>query len=250
MPDLLAAALGTQGLGWLVLASFMAGLVRGFAGFGSGLVLLPVTALFLPPVAAITVMTIPDFLGPVPLLRKAARDVHLPDLARLVGAMVVGLPIGMSILFVLDPAIFRYAVSVLAFVVLASMIGGLRFRGRLTPPLVLATGGIGGVLGGVAGLPGPPIILLYLASHLPAAVVRATTMLFLFIYDLVLLGLYALNGKLVVSAVLLGLLLAVPNILGNLAGAAIFRPGFERFYRWAAYGIIAVSAIVGLPVWS
>lgn len=250
MPDLLSAALGTQGLGWLVFASFMAGLVRGFAGFGSGLVLLPVTALFLPPVAAITVMTIPDLLGPVPLLRRVVRDVHLPDLARLVGAMVIGLPVGMSILFVMDPAIFRYGVSIMAFGMLVCMIAGLRYRGRLTPPLVLATGGIGGVLGGVAGLPGPPIILLYLASRLPAAVVRATTMLFLFIYDLVLLGLYALNGGLVVSAVLLGLVLVVPNILGNLFGAAIFRPEVDRYYRAAAYAIIAVSAVVGLPVWS
>ncbi|MDW4496713.1 sulfite exporter TauE/SafE family protein [Sulfitobacter sp. D35] len=250
MPDALSAALATEGLIWLALASFAAGTVRGFAGFGSGLVLLPVSAVFLPPIAAITAMTIADFFGPLPILRRAVRTVHLPDLARLAGAMVLGLPIGVAILITLDPDLFRSAVSVLALVMLGLLISGLRYRGAMTPTLVLVTGGLCGVLGGVAGLPGPPLILLYLASRLPADVVRGTTMAFLFLYDIVLMGVYAENGTLYAEAVWIGLLLAVPNVLGNLAGAAIFRPDFDRAYRVVAYIIIATSAIVGLPIWN
>jgi uncharacterized membrane protein YfcA len=249
MPDSLAGAFATTGLIWMVLASFLAGIVRGFAGFGSGLVLLPVTAMFLTPFSAIAAMTIADFAGPVPLVRKAVRDVHLPDLWRLVGAMAVGLPFGVALLSMLDATVFRTVISVLAFVMLACLISGLRYRGELTPRLVLATGGLSGVLGGTTGLPGPPVILLYLASHLPAAVVRATTLLFLFLYDIGVLVVFALGGKLLVQAVVIGIILAVPNVLGNLAGAALFQLRFERFYRICAYGIIATIAVLGLPIW-
>lgn len=249
MPEAFGLALSQEGLVWLIAASFTAGLVRGFTGFGSGLVLLPVVAIYLSPVAAITAMTIADFFGPIPILRKALRSVHLPDLGRLCFAMMVGLPVGVAVLLVLDPDLFRFAVSGVAAIMLVLLVSGARYSGTLTPPLIYATGGLAGLLGGVAGLPGPPIILLYLASQLPAIVVRGTTMAFLFVYDMVLFGVYAINGALLFSAIWLGLVLAIPNVLGNILGAALFRADYERFYRAAAYTIIASSALSGLPVW-
>lgn len=249
MPDLLAAALSTERLWWLGCVAFLAGLVRGFSGFGSGLVLLPATAAVLGPVAGITAMTIADLAGPVPILRRAMREAHLPDLARLLGATAVALPVGVALLLLLDPMVFRYVVSIVALVTLVCLMSGLRYRGALTPPLVYTTGGLAGLLGGVAGVPGPPIITLYLASIQPATVVRATILLYLVAYDILLLGIYAANGRLFADALLIGVLLAAPSILGNILGAAIFRPSLERFYRGTAYAIIAFSALSALPLW-
>ncbi|MEQ6247638.1 TSUP family transporter [Sulfitobacter sp. HNIBRBA3233] len=249
MPDALASALGTPGLGWLVFVSLVAGLVRGFAGFGSGLVLLPAAAALLGPVAGITAMTIADLAGPVPILRRALRDAHLRDLGRLLLATAVALPLGVALLLLVDPAVFRYALSTVALLTLGLLIGGLRYTGALTPPLVYGTGGMAGLLGGAVGVPGPPIITLYLASVQPARVTRATILLYLFAYDLMLLGVYAANGRLLAEALVIGALLAVPNITGNLIGAALFRQSLERLYRIAAYAIIAVSALSALPLW-
>lgn len=249
MPDQITTAFQTEGLWWLALFSFIAGLVRGFSGFGSGLVLLPATAAVLGPVAGITAMTIADLAGPIPILRRALREVHLPDLARLLGATFVSLPLGVAILLLLDPIVFRYGLSIIAFCTLALLISGLRYRGALTPPLVYTTGGLAGLMGGTIGVPGPPIITLYLASTLPAYVVRATILLYLVVYDVFLLGVYAINGRLFLDALLIGVLLAGPNIAGNVLGAAIFRPSLEQFYRIAAYAIIAFSALSALPVW-
>lgn len=249
MPDLFGTALQTDGLWWLILVSLTAGLVRGFSGFGSGLVLLPAAAAALGPVAGITVMTIADLAGPVPILRRALRDVYLPDLARLLGATALALPVGVTVLLLFDPDVFRYTLSVVALITLILLISGARFKGALTPPLVYATGGLAGLLGGVVGVPGPPIITLYLASTLRAAAVRATILLYLFVYDLMLLGIYAVKGRFMLDAVLIGVLLAVPNVIGNMIGAAIFRPSLERFYRMTAYTIIAFSALSALPLW-
>ena len=43
MPDAWFSLSPTE-MGWVILAAFLAGLVRGFTGFGSGLVFLPVAA--------------------------------------------------------------------------------------------------------------------------------------------------------------------------------------------------------------
>ena len=50
------------------------------------------------------------------------------------------------------------------------------------------------------------------------------------------------------EAVALGALLVPPYILGNLIGARIFDPVRAVLYRRVAYGIIAASAIVALPL--
>ncbi|WP_223426628.1 sulfite exporter TauE/SafE family protein [Tateyamaria pelophila] len=249
MPDILLTALALPGLWWLCIVSFVAGLVRGFSGFGSGLILLPATVAALGPVAGITVMTVADLSGPLPILRRAIQQVHWPDLARLLGATAVVLPVGVWLLLLIDPFVFRYVLCAVALTTLACLISGVRFKGKLTPPLVLTTGGLAGFLGGVVGVPGPPIITLYLASTLPVAVIRSTILLYLFFYDLLLIGIYAANGRLLIDALWIGVVLALPNIAGNMIGAAIFRPSLEAFYRAVAYVLIAFSALSALPLW-
>ena len=48
---------------------------------------------------------------------------------------------------------------------------------------------------------------------------------------------------------IVGAILVFPYMLANVIGAKIFRPEAEKTYRFAAYAIIAVSAIRGLPIW-
>lgn len=254
MPETLAAALASalshEGLALLAVTVFVAGLVRGFAGFGTALVYLPIAATVLEPVWAIITVVIFDLVGPALILPRALRDGHPRDLLRLLLGCAVGLPIGLALLFVLAPDVFRYGVSAVSLAMLVALVFGLRYRGVLTRPLVFGTGAASGFLGGVAGIPGPPVILLYMASPHPAKVIRGNTTSYLFFYDVLILGIFLVAGRLQWEPVILGAVLAVPNALGNLAGAAIFHPDHERAYRAVAYVIIAAAALTGLPLWN
>lgn len=249
MPDPLAGLLGIEGLAWVILASLAAGLVRGFTGFGSGLVFLPVAAQVLPPFGAILAMTVMDLFGPVPILRRAWAAVEKGDLGRLVLGCALLLPLGMWVLTQVAPEVFRTGVAVLVLGMLAVLSLGLRYRGQVTRTMVGGIGGLAGLLGGMAGLPGPPVILFYMARPLPVARVRATILLFLISYDLMLMGYMAAFGRFMAEFLWLGLALSLPNMAGNWLGARLFRPERERLYRGAAYGLIAVSALSALPVW-
>ena len=66
MPEALAAALATPGLPWLAAAVFVAGMVRGFAGFGTAMVYLPVAGQILSPFEALTTLVVMDMIGPLP----------------------------------------------------------------------------------------------------------------------------------------------------------------------------------------
>lgn len=249
MSDLLTEALTYPGLGWIALGALIAGAVRGFSGFGTALVFLPVAGQFLSPIWALTVLTVMDAFGPLPTLRKTVKSAALKDVQRLWFGMVLALPLGLLVLTQLDPWVFRTLVSVAALCVPLLLLAGLRYTGPMTPPVMLATGAASGFLGGVAGVPGPPVILLYMASSSAPALIRANTMIFLFLFDLTLLAFIGLTGQLEALPVMIGLLMALPTMLGTVIGTAIFHPDRARLYRGAGYIIVMASALRGLPIW-
>ncbi len=249
MPDLITQALAAPGLGWLVAAALIAGIVRGFAGFGTAMVYLPIAGSFLSPFAALTTLIVMDLIGPLPNVPRALRDRHPGDISKLFAGLIVALPLGVLTLSLLPVEVFRYAVSIIALALLVLLITGFRYQGVLGPKTIVGTGMLGGFLGGSTGLPGPPVIMVYMASQHPAAVVRATLMLYLLAVDALMLIVFWLYGRLDLQFLLLGFVVMVPYLFGNVVGGALFRAEYERLYRWVAYAIIAVSAVLGLPLW-
>jgi uncharacterized membrane protein YfcA len=238
-----------EGFIFIVLATFVAGLVRGFAGFGTAMIYLPVASQFIPPVWALTAMVLFDVIGPLPNMPRAIREGHPRDVIRLAVGLSFGLPLGVYFLTVMSPEFFRYSVSILALTLLVLLMSGFRYKGTLTKPLIFGTGGLGGFLAGVSGLAGPPVIMLYMASTQPAKVIRANTTLYLLLADVATLVLFGIWGLLHSTALLIGLALIIPYSVATMIGAALFDPSRETLYRWIAYGIIATSAVSGMPIW-
>ncbi|SDJ20979.1 sulfite exporter TauE/SafE family protein [Lutimaribacter saemankumensis] len=249
MPDILSQALTLEGLWLIVLGAVLSGIVRGFSGFGTALIFIPLAGQVVPPIWVITILVVMDMFGPAPNLPRAWRDGAAAQVGWLLLGAVVCLPLGLAILVRVSPEAFRYAVSLLAIAAPIVLSLGLRYHGPMSRPLLTGTGGASGFLGGVAGLPGPPVILLYMAGPNPPALIRANTMLYLYAYDLMLLALLGLQGRLEAVPVVLGLLMALPNIAGNILGARVFHPDRARVYRGAAYAITIAAAISGLPLW-
>lgn len=239
-----------EGLWMLGAAALVAGLLRGFSGFGTAMVYLPIAAQVIPPIWVLITLIMMDLLGPIPALPKAWREGDPADVLRLSAGSVVGLPIGIMLLLVMAPETFRYAVSFLTLALVAALAGGLRYNGLLSRKMVYGTGGAAGLIGGAVGLAGPPVIMLYMASPMGAGRIRANILMYLMAFDILTLGFYLIGGLMVSQAVILGLLVSVPYLIAVQIGAWMFNPSYGRTYRAVAYAIIAVSAIMGLPVWN
>lgn len=229
--------------------AFLAGTVRGFSGFGSGLIYLPVAAQVLSPFQALTTGVIADMLGALPNIPRALRECDRGDVLRMIAGIVVAVPLGIWTLSYLEPDTFRFVVSGIALGLLLCLLTGLRYRGPVPNPMVYATGGMCGFSSGVAGIPGPPVILFYMARPLAPSIIRANIFIVLTSTDYVMLSAIFAFGHLDATAVLLGAVLTVPNMAGNVFGAWLFRPDQERVYRGVAYAIIAAIAVLSLPVW-
>ena len=250
MPAVVGQVLSLDGFGWLVLTMGVAGVVRGFTGFGSAMIIMPVASSILSPVGALIMLVMCDVVGPLPNLPGALRSAERGDVLRLGLGAALGLPFGVWLLSGMSPEVFSWMVSILVLVLLAALLAGWRYQGRLTPRQVVATGAAGGLLAGSSGLAGPPVIMLYMASTLPGATIRANLLLYLVLIDVLMIVVFAVSGLFSWVPAVAGLLMAVPYMAGNLAGGRLFARGRDRDFRMVAYAIIAASAILGLPIWS
>ncbi len=230
-------------------AASLAGLVRGFSGFGTAMVFLPIASQYLTPFESIASLAIMEFFGTFAVMRKSWSDADKVDLARLVVGMTIVTPFALLLLAKLGADFYRYSVSILSLILLLFIGLGVRYKGKLNPFVIFSAGGIGGLTGGLTGIPGPPVILLYVASSHPISVIRANNLLFLYFFDVCVVLIFALSGVLTLKIFLLGSILALPNFLGNFIGAKLFDPEKTNQYRIFAYIIIAVAALTGLPVW-
>jgi uncharacterized membrane protein YfcA len=189
-------------------------------------------------------------MGPIPLVRTAWRVAQKRDFLLLLMGSVLLIPVGLSLHDTISPETYSYILSGIALFLVMCLIFGLRYTGTVSPPVTLGVGALAGFSGGLGGVPGPPAILFYMASALPVQVVRANMLLFLFFTDFLFIGIVGLRGDFALTPIIIGLMMAIPNAIGNLVGAAVFNPDKAGLYRGVAYAIVAAAAIMGLPFWT
>ncbi|MCR9127233.1 MAG: sulfite exporter TauE/SafE family protein [Rhodobacteraceae bacterium] len=248
MPDLAAALLATPGLWWMMATIAVAGMVRGFTGFGTALIFVPVAGQFLPAADVILLITVTGVFSTGALLPRAWASADRAEVGTMAAVAVLTVPVGLWIMARSDPIVLRWIITVIACVTLVAVIAGWRWHG--TPGLRgrAAIGGTAGVLGGLTGLTGPVVIIFNLASQRGAQAVRANTILFLGLMDVVLIVNLALGGMVHAVTVWLACLLALPYTVTVLIGQRLFDPAHERIYRGAAYAVVGLAVIAGLPI--
>ncbi|WP_224813958.1 sulfite exporter TauE/SafE family protein [Hasllibacter sp. MH4015] len=249
MPEALDLALATPGLIWVCAASFLAGLVYGFAGFGSALIFMPLAAIFLPPPLAIAAFSLSALASLVTVIPRAWAAADKSQTLLMVGMSLLTMPLGIALLRFTPEVTIRTAVCVLTLVTLAALLAGWKVPLRGGTPLRAAVGALAGITGGSTGLNGPPVILFNLGSDQPVAVTRGNLACFLTFNSLLMMPMMWLQGLIDGPAVWLGILLLLPYAAGTFSGAQLFAPERAGIYKGAAYMLIGAAGVMGLPLW-
>lgn len=250
MPDVLIQAWATPGLLWLCVAIGVAGIVRGFSGFGTALVFVPVGGIFLAPQILVAVMAMTGMASTAALIPRAWRQAARAEVGMLALAAVSTVPLGLWVMSLLEETTVRWVVAAIAGSTLTLLVAGWRFSGNVRLPGIILIGAAAGVIGGMTGLTGPVIILFYLAGQSVAQRVRANTILFLAVLDVALIVNLIVANLVGWPEIALAATLAVPYFITTMIGQALFMPQYERLYRRVAYCVIGLAVVSGLPLWS
>jgi hypothetical protein len=228
--------------------AILAGAVRGFSGYGSALVYVPLIAsIYNPRIAAVTLLVI-DFASGVPFAIRAARTCRWHEILPLMLTAAVGIPLGTYALLHVDTVLMRWAAALLVLFVLAFLIKGWRYKGRLAWWITWLTGFSSGFFGGALQMDGPPVVIFWLGGSHDAHVVRSNLMMFISLNGFLMCVVYWFSGLMTNGIVVASLLLGIPFMAAMSVGAKLFSVASESVYRIFAYAIIGVGAVVSLPI--
>lgn len=249
MPEALSLALATPGLVWVIAATLLAALVYGFAGFGSALIFMPLSTIFMSPPLAIAAFSLSALASLFTVFPGAWKVADKRATLLIVAMSLVFMPVGIFLLRITPEVTIRTAVCVLTLVTLVALLAGWKVPLRGGRGLHLGVGALAGITGGSTGLNGPPVILFNLGTHQPVAVTRGNLACFLTLNSLFMVPMMWVQGLVDARAFFLGLILLIPYALGGFLGVQMFRPEAAGVYKAVAYVLIGVAGVMGLPVW-
>jgi uncharacterized membrane protein YfcA len=162
----------------LALVTLLAGLVRGFTGFGAGLLMAPWFLMLLGPSRAVPVLVALELVASARLVPSALREIDPRPTLSLGIPACLAVPLGSLLLVGLDPVVVRRAISLIILVFVVALVAGWRYRRRPSRVALAAAGTTSGLLSGFGGIGGPPVVLLLISGPDTTARNRATLIVF------------------------------------------------------------------------
>lgn len=246
--DLIPSSISSNAAIAICVIAFVSGTARGFSGFGSALIFMPLASSMAAPQLVAALLLIIDFIAALPLIPNAWKQADRRATAVMVFGALIGVPIGTYFLSRLDPVTTRWIISGFVFALLLLLLSGWRYRGKDHPALSIGIGGLSGFCSGLAQTGGPPIVGYWLGRPLPSAIARANILLFFAASDFFSVVSYSLTGLITADAIKFSLLVGPIYGIGVWSGAALFGRASVALFRTICYVLIAAAVVIGLPL--
>ena len=157
----------------VMLIIFLAAVVMGVTSFGFALIAVPLLNLLLPLKVLVPVLILYGVITDMILLLPIYRHLDLKGMGYLVGAGILGIPLGTWLLVILDESILKIAVGIIVIVSAWALYSGYRVQIGNEKLGNAVAGFISGLLNGSITMSGPPVIIFYNNQQLEKQVFRA-----------------------------------------------------------------------------
>lgn len=206
-PEQIAAAAA------ILLAAYV---IRGITGFGSGLIAVPLLALFLPLQFVVPLVLLLDFTASLVLGGLHFRRVKWDEIGILIPFSIVGVALGTSLLVSLPQAPMLLALSGFVFIFAVRSLLNLHGDKPASRGWALPASLTGGTVGGLFGTGGPPYVIYLTHRIRDKSDLRATLSALFFAEGLTRIASFLVAGLLVTVKVWVAYLVALPVVLGAL----------------------------------
>lgn len=227
----------------ILLAAYV---IRGITGFGSGLISVPLLALFLPLQFVVPLLLLLDFTASIVIGGFTFKRVKWGEIGVLVPFGIVGVVLGTSLLVNLPAQPILVALALFVFVfALRSILGirGDRLVSRWWAPPVSLTGGTVGALFGTGG---PPYVI-YLTHRIhDKSDLRATLSALFFTEGMTRIASFVTAGLLTTREVWLAYAAALPIMLGGLYLGGKVHVGLSQAQMTRLVGVLLLVSSLSL----
>jgi|TARA_B110000438_G_scaffold271992_1_gene290349 uncharacterized membrane protein YfcA len=232
---------------WTSLAAIISagGFMRGFSGFGTTLVMVPLLSLLMLPSQAVFLALSIDVIVIIPILPKAIKQAEWKPIVPLVVGSLAAIPLGAWILVMASPGTMRIVISVMVLTSALLLLNGWSYRGEKTKLLSFVVGIFSGIANGATAIGGPPIAVYFIAKGMPPVVFRASLNVVAFIMQgLSVIAIYSM-GSFEMSNTVRIFTLAPLMFIFVWFGSIIFKLVDNRlFNRLMLYFLISFAAYI------
>ena len=232
----------------VVVATLAGGIIRGFTGFGSALVMAPVVSIAVGTRVAVPAIVLVLTIASAQLLPSALREADLRRVVPMGLAGCVGVPLGVYGLMTMDQDLVRRLIALVVVLFSVAMLAGWRYQRTPGATVSMSLGGLGGVLTGAAAVGGPPVIAFLLSGPDRAAANRAAIILYFMFTQTVAIALYWAGDAFTQRVLWLTLLMLPAQLAGVWVGAILFPLASETLFRRVALGFLLAIGLVTLVV--
>lgn len=222
-----------------------AGLMRGFAGVGSGMLMAPFFAILFGPVRTVAVIVLMEAVVTAQLLPGVRRKIDWKAIAPMGIAAAVFMPAGSWLLVSLDPDLIARMIALVVVFSIVLMVGW-RHEGERKTWMSAGVGAVSGVLMASTSLGNPPVMAYLLSGREGAATHRANFTGYFAVTLAALIAMMAFGGLIGRDAVWTAAWLLPVFMAGAFVGARLFRRSSETLYRRVALGLLFCVGVYGL----
>jgi uncharacterized membrane protein YfcA len=230
----------------LLIGLFVAGATKGLIGVGMPIVAVPILTLVVDLPIVVGLLSIPLIITNVPQALQGDRvAVVLRRLAPILCGLALGVVIGVHLLATVDPVALKPVVGIVLIVIALLML--------LSPHLVVpkaaepfaspVVGLIGGILGGLAALPGPFVFIYLIALGIKRDQFVQHSSMFLAVAATLMAITLGGGGMMGWSDALISAAASLPIFLGMWVGTFVRQFVSPDLFRKLILGVVVLSGV-------
>ena len=232
----------------IALVVIFSGFLRGFIGFGSGLLMIPILSYFYSPVFAMVFNIVIEIPATIYLTFVGIKKANLKKITPMMATMMLTIPFGTIFLVSVDEQIIKTLMSILLIFFVILIGSGWRIKSKITKYVLVLGGAISGLMQGATGMGGPPYVTVLLSKNDSDEVARANILVItsgLVISAIMSLYYFGLFTK---DILFTGAITAPVYVFATYIGTRFFNFSGNKYYRnssLVALGIVGVATLIG-----
>ena len=232
----------------IALVVIFSGFLRGFIGFGSGLLMIPILSYFYSPVFAMVFNIIIEIPATIYLTFVGIKKSNLKEITPMMFTMMLTIPFGTIFLVSVDEQIIKTLMSLLLIFFVILIATGWRIKSTITKYVLVLGGAISGLMQGATGMGGPPYVTVLLSKNDSDDVARANILVItsgLVISAIISLYYFGLFTK---DILLTGAISAPIYVFATYIGTKFFNYSGNKYFRNSsliALGVVGLATLIG-----
>ena len=230
----------------LMVIVLIAGVVRGYAGFGLSAVAITIGSILFTPITLVPVLFLLEVVASFHMLKSVHRDIDWSLLFGLLLGCAIGMPVGQGLLLLLPVDATRVALYLVVITAAAIVHFGYSFRFGANWKSGIAIGVAAGLASGLAAIGGLITMIALLGVDYDVVRARATMVAMFFALYIYGTGIGVVNGITTLSSLYIAAAMILPLFLGVAVGQKGFLHTSRERFRQIMLGFLAVMAAGGI----